>query len=47
MGYAMQVLHEHPGFDRDEMQTGLTPAPAIAGGLPPALQALERTSETM
>ncbi|MEM9780010.1 MAG: DUF4255 domain-containing protein [Pseudomonadota bacterium] len=43
MGYAMQVLHEHPGFDRDEMQTGLNPAPAIAGGLPPALQALAQT----
>lgn len=43
MGYAMQILHEHPGFDRDEIVAGLTPAPAIAGGLPPALQALAQT----
>ena len=40
LGHAMQILHEHPGFDRDEIISGLTPAPVIAGGLPPVLQAL-------
>lgn len=43
LGHAMQILHEHPGFDRDEIVAGLTPAPAIAGGLPPVLQALAQT----
>lgn len=43
LGHAMQILHEHPGFDRDEMVAGLTPSPVIAGGLPPVLQALAQT----
>jgi uncharacterized protein DUF4255 len=43
LGYAMQILHEHPGFDRDEIIAGLSPAPAVAGNLPPALQALAGT----
>jgi hypothetical protein len=43
LGHAMQILHEHPGFDRDEIVSGLNPAPAIAGGLPPVLQALAQT----
>lgn len=43
LGYAMQILHEHPGFDRAEIQAGLSPAPVVAGGLPPALQALAQT----
>ena len=43
LGHAMQILHEHPGFDRDEIVAGLTPAPVIAGGLPPVLQALAQT----
>lgn len=43
LGYAMQILHEHPGFDRGEIVAGLSPAPAIAGGLPPVLQALAQT----
>lgn len=43
LGHAMQILHEHPGFDREEIIAGLTPAPAIAGGLPPVLQALAQT----
>lgn len=43
LGYAMQILHEHPGLDRDEIQLGLSPAPPVAGGLPPALQALAAT----
>ncbi|NEK23527.1 DUF4255 domain-containing protein [Sulfitobacter sp. JBTF-M27] len=43
LGYAMQILHEHPGFDRAEIQAGLTPSPTVAGSLPPALQALAQT----
>ena len=43
LGYAMQILHEHPGFTRDEIAAGLSPAPAVAGNLPPALQALAGT----
>lgn len=43
LGYAMQLLHEHPGFDRAEIIAGLSPAPPIAGGLPPVLQALAQT----
>lgn len=43
LGYAMQILHEHPGFDRAEILAGLSPAPPVAGGLPPALQALAQT----
>lgn len=43
LGHAMQILHEHPGFDREEIVTGLNPSPAIAGGLPPVLQALAQT----
>ncbi|WP_028022106.1 DUF4255 domain-containing protein [Enterovibrio calviensis] len=43
LGYAMQILHEHPGFTRTEIQTALTPSPAIAAGLPPLLQALSDT----
>ena len=43
LGYAMQILHEHPGFDRSEIQAGLTPSPSVAGNLPPALQALAQT----
>lgn len=43
LGYAMQILHEHPGFDRAEILAGLTPSPPIGGGLPPALQALAQT----
>jgi hypothetical protein len=43
LGHAMQILHEHPCFDRDEIVAGLNPAPTIAGGLPPVLQALAQT----
>lgn len=43
LGYAMQILHEHPGFDRAEILAGLTPSPVVAGGLPPALLALAQT----
>ncbi|MFD2180472.1 DUF4255 domain-containing protein [Veronia pacifica] len=43
LGYAMQILHEHPGFTRAEIQTALNPSPAIAAGLPPLLQALADT----
>src|SRR5690606_2418101 len=43
LGHAMQILHEHPGFDRDEIVAGLTPAPAIAAGLPAVLKALAST----
>ncbi|MBE1273637.1 DUF4255 domain-containing protein [Enterovibrio baiacu] len=43
LGYAMQILHEHPGFTRSEIQTALNPSPAIAAGLPPLLQALAST----
>lgn len=43
LGHAMQILHEHPGISRAEIQTALSPAPAVAAGLPPALQALADT----
>ena len=39
----MQILHEHPGFDRNEIFTGLNPGPVIVAGLPPVLQALVQT----
>lgn len=43
LGYAMQILHEHPGFDHNEIFTGLNPGPVIVAGLPPVLQALVQT----
>lgn len=43
LGHAMQILHENPGFDRAQIRAGLEPSPAIAGGLPPVLQALAQT----
>lgn len=43
LGYAMQILHEHPVVGRDEIQTALAPPPTVGGGLPPALQALDQT----
>ncbi len=43
LGHAMQILHEHPGISRAEIQIALSPAPAVAAGLPPALQALADT----
>ena len=33
LGHAMQILHEHPGFDRTEIQIGLNPSPAVGGGI--------------
>lgn len=43
LGYALQLLHEHPVIGRAEIQQALAPPPTIGGGLPPALQALDRT----
>jgi hypothetical protein len=43
LGYAMQILHEHPGFDRAEIRAGLTYAPAVSGALPAALRTLAQT----
>ena len=43
LGYAMQLLHEHPVIGRNEINTALVPSPAIAVTLPPALRALDRT----
>jgi hypothetical protein len=43
LGSAMQIWHEHAGFDRAEILAGLTRSPVVAGALPPALQALAQT----
>jgi len=43
LGHAMQILHEHPGVSRAEIQIALNPAPGVAGGLPPELEALADT----
>jgi Pvc16 N-terminal domain len=43
LGYALQILHEHPAIGRAQIQTALAPPAGIGGGLPPALQALDRT----
>lgn len=40
MGYAMQLLHENPVFNRAAINTALNPSPNVGAGLPPALQAL-------
>lgn len=40
LGYAMQLMHETPVLTRDAINEALIPSPAVAGGLPPALQAL-------
>lgn len=43
LGYAMQILHEHPGFTRAEIQSALTVSTVIDAGLPPLLEALATT----
>jgi hypothetical protein len=43
LGYAMQILHDHPVILRAEITAALTPSPAVAAGLPPALQAQANT----
>jgi hypothetical protein len=40
LGYAMQLLHEHPVLDRAAIRTALLPSPATGVVLPPALRAL-------
>jgi hypothetical protein len=40
LGYAMQLLHEHPALTRDEIRTALQPSPDVGTTLPPALRAL-------
>lgn len=40
IGYAMQLLHENPVFNRAAINTALNPDPDVGAGLPPALQAL-------
>jgi hypothetical protein len=43
LGYAMQILHEHPVITRAEIHAALDALPAIGGDLPPALQSLGAT----
>lgn len=43
LGYALQILDEHPVLGRGAIRTALAPAVPIGGGLPPALQALGET----
>jgi hypothetical protein len=40
LGYAMQLLHEHPVITRDQIRTALQPSPDVGTTLPPALRAL-------
>ena len=40
LGYAMQILHEHPVLDRPAIRKALDPSPLDASILPPAFQAL-------
>ncbi len=40
LGYAMQLLHDHPVIGRDAIRTALQPSPALGNALPPALRAL-------
>jgi hypothetical protein len=40
LGYAMQLLHEHPVLDRPAIRKALDPSPLDASILPPAFQAL-------
>ena len=43
LGYAMQLLHEHPVLSRDQIRTALTPSPDLGAVLPPALRALSES----
>lgn len=40
LGYAMQVMHEHPVLTRQSIRDSLSPGPVSGGTLPPALQTL-------
>lgn len=40
LGYAMQLLHEHPVLTRQDIDAALTPSPDVGTTLPPALRAL-------
>jgi hypothetical protein len=40
LGYAMQLLHEHPVLSREDIRTALIPSPDVGTDLPPALRAL-------
>ncbi len=40
LGYAMQLLHEHPVIPRQAIRTALNPSPDVGATLPPALRAL-------
>jgi hypothetical protein len=40
LGYAMQLLHEHPVISRQAIRTALNPSPDVGATLPPALRAL-------
>ena len=40
LGYAMQLLHEHPVLPRASIRAALTPSPDVGVVLPPALRAL-------
>jgi hypothetical protein len=43
LGYAMQLLHEHPVLDRDSIRTALAGGTVPGSILPPAFQALAAT----
>jgi uncharacterized protein DUF4255 len=43
LGYAMQMLHEHPFITRAEIRSSLEPPPDVGATLPEALQALAET----
>jgi hypothetical protein len=43
LGYAMQLLHEHPFITRAEIRKSLEPPPDVGATLPEALQALADT----
>jgi len=40
LGYAMQLLHEHPILTRQDIEAALNPSPDVGNTLPPALRAL-------
>jgi hypothetical protein len=40
LGYAMQLLHEHPVLSRQAIRKALTPSPVTGGALTPALRRL-------
>jgi uncharacterized protein DUF4255 len=43
LGYAMQLLHEHPILTREDIRRALIPSPDVGLELPPALRALSES----